>query len=137
MWLLFHRNKKTRPVPDGERFVETCPSCKVRGTFVEVELEENLGLFFVDLVGDKQRAFRCSSCAETFEHKDDGDAVEEKSPQQLERERREAEQQRLVATKLAEKQRLLEDEKRREAVEQKAVRIEDELAALKARLGKR
>lgn len=36
MWVLFHRNAKTRPVRDGHTFVEECPDCGKRATFVEV-----------------------------------------------------------------------------------------------------
>jgi DNA-directed RNA polymerase subunit RPC12/RpoP len=70
MWLLFHRNAKTRPVRGGNSFVETCPECGKRATFVEVEIAESFGVFFVDLVGDKERAYRCGACGETFDLKD-------------------------------------------------------------------
>jgi uncharacterized C2H2 Zn-finger protein len=122
VWLLFHRNARTRVVRDGESFVETCPECGKRATFTEVEIAENFGVFFVDLVGDKERAFRCGHCGEVFDLKDRGETPAEapppKSAAELERERRVAEKQRAAAA------------------EAKAVRIEDELAELKKRLGK-
>jgi hypothetical protein len=154
MWLLFHRSKRTRVVPDGEQFVETCPSCKVRGTFLEVQLEENVGLFFVDMFGDKERAFRCSSCHETFEWKDqlpegerdDGerDALDApevpKTWEERERERKQELRQR-TAEKLAEKRAAdalssRPPDRRQRTARVIADEIEAELVAIRARLGR-
>src|SRR5687767_12523663 len=100
MWVLFHRNAKTRPVRGGHKFVETCPECGERATFVEVEVSESFGLFFVDVVSDKERAYRCGACGETFDLKDQAPAepaqparpakpvVPERSEAELARERR-------------------------------------------------
>ncbi|HEU0031218.1 MAG TPA: hypothetical protein VFQ53_11335 [Kofleriaceae bacterium] len=125
MWLLFHRNAKTRFVRDGETFVETCPECGERATFREVELTESYGAFFVDLVSDQERAFRCNACGEVFDLKDRAPdhapapaPVATKSVAELERE------QRVAA------------ERRRLAAETRATRIEDELAELKKRMGR-
>ncbi len=123
MWLLFHRKAKTRTVPGGERFTDTCPDCNARATFTEVEVTEKLGMFFVDVVGDTQRAFRCSSCEAVFDRKDDGapapsPPVEQKSAKQLAREAQEREA------------------KRAEATERLTAKIDDELAELKKRLGR-
>ena len=115
MWLLFHRNAKTRPVRDGHTFVDTCPECHERTRFVEVEIEENFGVWFVDVVGDKERAYRCSACGETFDRK--GDDAAEPAPPTPAVAVRTAEQ--IAAEKAA-----------------KEIRIDDELAALKKRLGK-
>jgi hypothetical protein len=122
MWLLFHRNAKTRPVRDGHTLIETCPECGKRATFVEVEISENFGLFFVDLIGDKQRAYRCSACGETFDLKDQTPAAlpapPQKSAAELERERVAAQREKQAAA------------------EAKANRIDDELAELKKRMGR-
>ena len=115
MWLLFHRNAKTRPVRDGNSFVECCPECGNRATFVEVEITENVGMFFVDLIGDKERAYRCCACGETFDLKTQSPTMPAKSLIELDED---------------------DDELRREAAHAKAVRIEDELAELKKRLGR-
>jgi len=129
MWLLFHSKKKTKQVRGGEQFVQRCPSCGKKSAFVEVEIEENMGVFFVDVLGDKERAFACTSCLEVFDVKgDDNDApaaLPQKSARELERELRAAEQKRLA-----------DEQRRRDAAESKAVRIEDELAELKKRLGR-
>jgi len=108
VWLLFHRNAKTRMVKDGKTLVETCPECGQRARFVEVEIEENFGLFFVDIVGDKERAFRCGACGEVFDLKQDAPREPERPP----------------APKPAPKKAIDE------------TRIEDELAELKKRLGR-
>jgi uncharacterized C2H2 Zn-finger protein len=112
MWLLFHRNAKTRTVRDGETFVEDCPECGQRARFVEVEISENFGLFFVDVVGDKERAFRCSACGEVFDLKDQAPAPPHAKP--------------VVPAPVAKKPAPVIDENR----------IEDELAELKKRLGR-
>lgn len=117
MWLLFHQSKRTRAVAGGEQFVDTCPSCQQRATFVEVEFEENVGLFSVDMIGDKQRAFRCSSCLETFERKDAGDdALPAAPPKRVEAPRTPLDRRRLRARAIAEE-------------------IEAELLAIKSRIG--
>jgi hypothetical protein len=100
-------------VKDGERFDETCPQCKDHATFIEVEIEDNVGLFFVDVVGDKRRAFRCTSCLGTFDLKDEPALPE--------------------PTRALPKAAPVS--KRRQAAQRIAGEIEDELAAIKARLG--
>jgi hypothetical protein len=129
VWFLFHHNVKTKLVENGESFVDTCPECGRRARFHEVEVSENVGVFFVDILGDKERKFRCSACARVFDRGDDRDAVGSAPPArsatELERERA-AEQAR----------RLAEEQRRREIAVAKANRIEDELAELKKRLGR-
>lgn len=126
MWLLFHQSKRTRAVAGGEQFVDTCPSCQQRATFVEVELEENVGLFFVDMIGDKQRAFRCSSCLDTFEREDAGDAADASAA--LPAPPREARRHGVDAPRTPLDRRRL----RARAI---AEEIEAELLAIKSRLG--
>jgi len=125
MWLLFHRNAKTRPVRGGDSFVETCPECGKRATFVEVEITESFGVFFVDLAGDKERAYRCGACGETFDLKDQSTA---KAPPKPARPAK-------SAAELA-RERELAEQQRRETARAKAVQIEDELAELKKRMGR-
>jgi rubredoxin len=126
VWFLFHHNVKTRLVENGESFVDTCPECGRRARFHEVEVSENVGVFFVDILGDKERKYRCSACARVFDRNDDATALPPpKSARELERERA-AEQARQLAAQ----------QRRREIAEAKANRIEDELAELKKRLGR-
>jgi hypothetical protein len=136
MWFLFHHNVKTKVVEGGESFVDSCPECGRRVRFHEVEVSENVGVFFVDLLGEKERKYRCSACASVFDRGEQADAMPEapqpKSAAELARERS-AEQARRIA---AEQQRLAAERRRREIAEAKANRIEDELAELKKRLGR-
>lgn len=125
MWLLFHRNAKTRVIRDGHSFVETCPECGRTARFDEVEVSESYGVFFVDLVGDKQRKYRCSACGDVFDLRDEPDPSPARSAEQLERERAAAEARQAAAA-----------EQRRAQAEARANRIEDELAELKKRLGR-
>ena len=72
MWLLAHRKGSTKVVPDGQTFTEQCPSCQKHTRFVEVAIKSSYGLWFVlDVISDEERAFRCCSCGETFDLKDD------------------------------------------------------------------
>jgi rubredoxin len=133
MWLLFHRNAKTRVVRDGHSFVETCPECGRRARFDEVEVSESFGVFFVDVLTDRERKYRCGACGDIFDLRDQPDApavraaVEppRKTARELAGERAEAEARRLEAAQL-----------RREREEARANRIEDELAELKKRMGR-
>lgn len=127
MWLLFHRNAKTKPVRGGDSFVDTCPECGNRATFVEVEVTESFGVFFVDLVDDKERAYRCGACGETFDLKDQvpASAPPPAKPAKPIKSAAELELESVRA-----------ELKRREAARAKAVRIEDELAELKKRMGR-
>ncbi len=136
MWLLFHRNAKTRPVPDGETFVQTCPECGVHARFAEVEVSQGIGLFFVDLIGEKSRAYRCGACGETFDLKDQPPAAAAPAPvpsaRELERERVAAERARVEL----ERTRAEAERQRKLAAEARAIRIDDELAELKKRMGR-
>jgi rubredoxin len=127
VWFLFHHSAKTRVVEGGKSFIETCPECRRRARFDEVEVSDNYGVFFVDLVSDKERKYRCRACACIFDLRDQPEPAlpPAKSAAELERER--AIEQ---ARQLAERQR------RRELEEAKANQIEDELAELKKRLGR-
>lgn len=117
MWLLFHRKGSTKVVSGGRSFTEECPTCQRRTRFDEVEVSENYGVWFVDVVKDAERAFRCSRCGDVFDLKD------EPAP---------------AATRTASKPAALPAAPKvtqadRERV---AAKIEDELAELKRRLGK-
>ena len=70
MWFLFHRKEGTRVVPGGEAFMEECPTCQQRTRFVEVEISEKYGVWFVDVVKDEERAFRCTKCGDVFDLRD-------------------------------------------------------------------
>ena len=130
MWFLFHHKVKTKLVEDGETFVDICPQCRRRARFYEVEVSENVGVFFIDLIGDKERKYRCGACGSVFDRREtteDEEAVAPpvKSAREIERDRLAAEARQMAA-----------EQRRRELAEAKANRIEDELAELKKRLGR-
>jgi hypothetical protein len=115
MWLLFHRKAGTRVIVDGESFTAHCPTCEKTTRFQEIEISENYGVWFVDVVGDKERAYRCGSCGDVFDLRD-------RAEPELQIDRTEA---------LAIEERRLDEQRA-----SRAVRIEDELAELKRKMGR-
>lgn len=92
-----------------------------------MEVSESYGVFFVDVVGDKERAFKCRSCGEVFQQQDRDEELPApaKSLDELLEDERHEQQRRLDAAA-----------ERRQLAEAKAVRIDDELAELKKRMGR-
>ena len=127
MWLLFHRNAKTRAVRGGETFVQECTECRVDARFVEVEIEENVGVWFVDVIGDTSRAYKCTSCGAVFDAKDEADAPAAAPAKPL---------PPAKSAKELEIERLKAELARREQARAKATRVDDELAELKKRMGR-
>lgn len=125
MWMLVHRNAKTKLVAGGRSFLETCPECGRKARFDEVEITKSYGVFFIDLLDDTERKYRCSACHEVFDLRDEPAA----SPPAQTGAEREAE--RRAAGRQAEQAAQL-----REREQARAVRIEDELAELKKRMGR-
>jgi hypothetical protein len=115
MWLLYTHKDCTRVVPGGRTFVERCPTCEKPTRFREIEVAESFGVWFVDLVGDKERKYRCDVCEDVFDLRDQPTEL----PQEVDPEP-------------------LPTPKRNVAVERERItnKIEDELVELKKRLGK-
>jgi rubredoxin len=121
MWLLWHHQKGTRVVPGGRTFKEQCPTCNERTKFEEIEIRQEVGAFFVDLVTDKERAFRCRVCGDVFD-------LRESEPE---------DRSALAAPKVDRTAELAAEQRRRDAERAaRDVKIEDELAELKKRLRK-
>lgn len=120
MWMLFHRRAGTKVVAGGRTFVEHCPTCEKPTRFREIESNESFGVWFVDVIGAKQRHYRCDRCEDVFDLRDQPQALSEE-PQAL-----------------PEEPRPLPAPKRDHAAERERIanKIEDELAELKKRLGK-
>ncbi len=111
-------------VSDGQTFTEECPTCQQKTRFVEVEVSEKYGVFFVDVVKDSERAFRCTKCGDVFDLRD-APAVAAKPatpPAKIGKDRVE---------QLAAEQRKRDDA--RAAIETK---LDDELAELKRKMGR-
>ena len=118
MWFLLHRKGSTKVVSGGRSFTEACPTCQKRTRFDEVEVSAHYGVWFVDVIKDAERAYRCSRCGDVFDLKDDD------APAQSARAA-----ERAVAVPPAPKVTQAD----RERV---AAKIEDDLAELKRRMGK-
>jgi hypothetical protein len=126
VWFLFHRKAGTKAVAGGQSFSEECPTCKRVTRFYEVEVKESYGVWFVDVLGNNERAFRCAECGDTFDLRDQQPAP---AP--------------VVETKrgVDRVEELAAEQRRRDAAAKQhrakvEARIDDELAELKKRLGK-
>ena|SRR5688572_32780834 len=82
MWVLFTSKSGTKAVRGGQTFIEECPTCKERTRFYEVEMTAKYGVFFVDVLGDSERGFKCSKCGDVFDLRDEEPTapVRESSP---------------------------------------------------------
>lgn len=145
MWLLFHHNAKTKVVEGGRSFVEACPECRRTARFDEVEVSDNYGVFFLDLLSDKERKYRCSSCREIFDLRDppraaaaleslDDDELDDAEARRETAHAADARRARELAA--LEARREAERAHRREVAAAREIRIEDELAELKKRMGR-
>ena len=147
--MLVHRNAKTRLVAGGRSFLEVCPECGRKARFDEVEITKSYGVFFIDLLDDKERKYRCSACHEVFDLRDEPASATSARAEEARQAEREAERA-AEARRAAEADRLRERARAQavqvkaardraaqaEAAQAKAVRIEDELAELKKRMGR-
>jgi hypothetical protein len=117
--LLFHRRAGTKVIADGRRIREECPTCQRITELEEVESGESFGVFFVDVVGDRERGFRCRTCGDVFQLRDESAAPA------------------LPPAGVARVEQLAAEQRRRDAERAaNAVKVEDELAELKRRMGK-
>jgi rubredoxin len=150
MWLLVHRNAKIRLVAGGRSFLEVCPECGRKARFDEVEITKSYGVFFIDLIDDKERKYRCSACHEVFDLRDEPAPArptasdEDRAAERAADARRAAEADRLqeraraqaAEAKAAQVKAAQVKAAQARAAEAKAARIEDELAELKKRMGR-
>ncbi len=123
MWFLFTGKSKTKAVAEAAVLREHCPVCKRTTDFVEIEVEHSAGLFFVDLMSDKERKYRCCRCGENFdrviEEDDDADAVA------------------ATPTGMDRVEQLAAEQRRRDAARARIeANLDDELAELKRRMGR-
>jgi hypothetical protein len=123
VWLLFTGKSRTRAVADGEVLREHCPVCERTTRFVEIEVEHSAGVWFLDVVSDKERKFRCLECGENFDRVEEQPAAKPASSKPVDGMDR--------VEQLAAEQR-----KRDAAKAQIASKIDDEVAELKRRMGR-
>ena len=122
--MLFHRKAGTNVVRGGTTFVEDCPTCGRATRFREVEVKESFGVWFVDVVGDAERKFRCDECQDVFDLRDQPEPEPASLPAPA------------VSSRDRLEQLAAEQRRRDEARATTTNQIEDELAELKRRMGK-
>lgn len=132
MWFLFHRKEGTKAVADGKSFTETCPTCQRETRFAEVEVSESYGVWFVDVIGDSARAFRCTSCGDTFDLKEPSQEPGKATEPVDGAMKRQQQRDRLEQLAAEQRRRDADAAQQRAKVETK---IDDELAELKKRMG--
>jgi len=125
-WLL-HGGTKTRAIKNGRVLDEHCPECKELTRLREVEVTTSAGAWFIDVVSTTDRAFQCSACGEVFDLRDDDAAAAPALPPA-----------RAAQPAPRDLMKQLESERQSRAAADQArdAKVEDELAALKRRLGK-
>ncbi|HWB81973.1 MAG TPA: hypothetical protein VG755_43725 [Nannocystaceae bacterium] len=128
--IIFGRKSKARLVEDGRFEKRRCPECGKTAVFRECLVTNKYHVFFVvDVFDTESTKFACDKCGAVM------DLDDTKDPELTEKEKQ---QQAAIAAKEAEiaaKQRALEQQKMRERDAAKAQGVEDELAAMKKRLG--
>lgn len=131
MWFVFGRKKKTRAVKGGRRERRKCPECGADATFFEVKVEKTYTAYVaIELFGTESTAFQCSECDEVM----DLDPVEPTAAQKAAQAEAEA---RAEAKAAEERRRSIEAHAKQARAEAaaKEANLDDELAAMKARLG--
>lgn len=120
----FSSKKRAKPVEGGRRVKRKCPECGATAEFKECEVESSVTAFSVVKLWDgSSTAFACAACGELV---DLDDTLE---PALSEQEQRELERETARALEADRQTRA------REASE-KAQQVDDELAAIKRKLGK-
>lgn len=141
MWFLFGRKSKVRPLKDGRRERRKCPDCDADTTFVEVKVEKKYTAYVVvDLFNTESTAFACSECQEVMDF--DRTLEPDLSPREkakLAKAEAKLEAQRAKAQAEAEaerkRQREAQAKRRQEEARAQEDALDDELTAMKARLG--
>ena len=121
---LFGRKTKYRPLAQGGRVRRRCPECGQDAEFVACERVHTYEAYFVGLFDTRKTVWVCTAC------KEEVDTAEELPPGEDDAAKQRAELEATERARAARRQQLAE---KAEAVKQK---VEDELAALKAKLGR-
>ncbi|MEX1368283.1 MAG: hypothetical protein AB1Z98_34450 [Nannocystaceae bacterium] len=125
--LMFGRKGKVRRVPDGQFEKRRCPECGKTTVFRECLVRKTYTAYhFVDLWSSESTQFACDACGSVM------DLDETEAP---ELSAREAQQREQLQAKQAAIEAKREHLRRQREVQQHEDAIEDELAAMKQRLG--
>ena len=130
MWLWFGRKAKVRRVKGGRQEKRKCPECDATAMFVEVEVKKTYTAYVVvDLFDTESTKFACESCGEFMDLEDTGEP-ELSAREQARKANADA---KAEAKRKKELQRAAD--KARAQAQQREDDLDDELAAMKARLG--
>jgi ribosomal protein S27E len=117
------RRRKFTPRPDGRAIKRKCPGCGKTSEFREGDVRDTYSVYSVSLFDDDYHAVQCSSCGDVM------DLDKTLEPELNAREQRKLAQQRERELATARRER-----EQNQATKQR--QVDDELAALKRRLGK-
>jgi hypothetical protein len=107
-----------------------CPECGRKARFDEVEITKSYGVFFIDLLDDKERKYRCSACHEVFDLRDGPDGATSARAEETRQAEREAERAAAAEARRAAEADRLRERARAQAVQAKAA--QDRAAQAKA-----
>ena len=133
-FLMFGSKGKARRVPDGQFEKRRCPECGKTTVFRECVVEKTYTAYhFVNLWSSESTKFCCDACGSVMDL-DETDAPELSAREQAQLEALETKQAAITA-KQAELERLRAKEAAHGRKQAREKAVEDELAAMKARLG--
>ncbi len=141
MFLWFGRKSKIRRVKDGRRERRRCPECDADTTFIEVTVEKTYTAYVVvDLFDTESTAFCCSDCEEVMDFARTLEPnLSPREKAKLAKAEAKAEAERVEAEAKAEAERKQQREARAQRLKDQAraqeSALDDELSAMKARLG--
>ena len=133
-FLMFGSKGKARRVPDGQFEKRRCPECGKTTVFRECVVEKTYTAYhFVNLWSSESTKFCCDACGSVMDL-DETDAPELSAREQAQLEALET-KQAAIAAKQAELERLRAREAAQGRKQAREKAVDDELAAMKARLG--
>jgi len=133
-FLMFGSKGKARRVPDGQFEKRRCPECGKTTVFRECVVEKTYTAYhFVNLWSSESTKFCCDACGSVMDL-DETEAPELSAREQAQLEALEA-KQAAIAAKQVEVERLRSKQETQSRKQARDQAVEDELAAMKARLG--
>jgi hypothetical protein len=133
-FLMFGSKGKARRVPDGQFEKRRCPECGKTTVFRECVVEKTYTAYhFVNLWSSESTKFCCDACGAVMDL-DETEAPELSAREQAQLEALEA-KQAAIAAKATELERLRAREEAQARKQAREQAVDDELAAMKARLG--
>jgi ribosomal protein S27E len=133
-FLMFGRKGKVRRVPDGQFEKRRCPECGKTTVFRECVVEKTYTAYhFVNLWSSESTQFCCDACGSVM------DLAETELPELSAHEQARLEaleaKQAAIAAKQAELEQLRAKDEAKTRKQAREQAVDDELAAMKARLG--